>query len=228
MGDATIIGVNFQQNYLKDQKKSPEINKLEMERDSLNIKLRYIQNKTASTNEGITVLQANKSIGGTNGVVANDLIAIVDYYVKKINALKDDLIDLNLKELKVQDQINKINQQLAVINNKQNQPEGNIVVTVDAKTKSVATFDFSYMIASNVSWTPIYDVRVKNINTPIEFILKAKVYQSTGEDWNDVNLSLNTGNPTDGAQKPVIYPWYINLQQYNNKVKSINRMDDEP
>ena len=120
MGDATIIGVNFQQNYLKDQKKSPEINKLEMERDSLNIKLRYIQNKTASTNEGITVLQANKSIGGTNGVVANDLIAIVDYYVKKINALKDDLIDLNLKELKVQDQINKINQQLAVINNKQN------------------------------------------------------------------------------------------------------------
>jgi uncharacterized protein (TIGR02231 family) len=228
MGDATIIGVNFQQNYLKDQKKSPEINKLEMERDSLNIKLRYIQNKTASTNEGITVLQANKSIGGTNGVVANDLIAIVDYYVKKINALKDDLIDLNLKELKVQDQINKINQQLAVINNKQNQPEGNIVVTVDAKTKSVATFDFSYMIASNVSWTPIYDVRVKNINTPIEFILKAKVYQSTGEDWNDVNLSLNTGNPTDGAQKPVLYPWYLNFQQYNYKVKSQTREDAAP
>jgi hypothetical protein len=66
MGDATIIGVNFQQNYLKDQKKSPEINKLETERDSFNIKLRYIQNKIASTNEGIAVLQANKSIGGNN------------------------------------------------------------------------------------------------------------------------------------------------------------------
>lgn len=229
MGDATIIGVNFQQNYLKDQKKSPEINKLETERDSFNIKLRYIQNKIASTNEGIAVLQANKSIGGNNnGVVANDLIAIVDYYVKKINALKDDLIELGLKEQKTQEQINKINQQLNVLNNKQNQPEGNIVVTVDAKTKSVATFDFSYLINSNVSWTPIYDVRVKSINNPIEFILKAKVYQSTGEDWTNANLTLNTGNPTDGAQKPVLYPWYLNFQQYNYKLKSLDRMEAAP
>jgi uncharacterized protein (TIGR02231 family) len=229
MGDATIIGVNFQQNYLKDQKKSPEINKLETERDSFNIKLRYIQNKIASTNEGIAVLQANKSIGGNNnGVVANDLIAIVDYYVKKINVLKDDLIELGLKEQKTQEQINKINQQLNVLNNKQNQPEGNIVVTVDAKTKSVATFDFSYLINSNVSWTPIYDVRVKNIINPIEFILKAKVYQSTGEDWTNANLTLNTGNPTDGAQKPILYPWYLNFQQYNYKLKSMDRMESAP
>jgi uncharacterized protein (TIGR02231 family) len=229
MGDATIIGVNFQQNYLKDQKKSPEINKLETERDSFNIKLRYIQNKIAATNEGIAVLQANKSIGGNNnGVVANDLIAIVDYYVKKINALKDDLIELGLKEHKTQEQINKINQQLNVLNNRQNQPEGNIVVTVDAKTKSPATFDFSYLINSNVSWTPNYDVRVKNINTPIEFVLKAKVYQSTGEDWTNANLTLNTGNPTDGAQKPILYPWYLNFQVYDYKVKSMQRMDAAP
>lgn len=229
MGDATIIGVNFQQNYLKDQKKSPEINKLETERDSFNIKLRYIQNKIASTNEGIAVLQANKSIGGNNnGVVANDLIAIVDYYVKKINALKDDLIELGLKEQKTQEQINKINQQLSVLNNKQNQPEGNIVVTVDAKTKSSATFDFSYLINSNVSWTPIYDVRVKNINNPIEFILKAKVYQSTGEDWTNTNLTLNTGNPTDGAQKPILYPWYLNFQIYKLDGKTNKRMEAAP
>ena len=229
MGDATIIGVNFQQNYLKDQKKSPEINKLETERDSFNIKLRYIQNKIAATNEGIAVLQANKSIGGNNnGVVANDLIAIVDYYVKKINALKDDLIELGMKEQKTQELINKINQQLNVLNNRQNQPEGNIVVTVDAKTKSPATFDFSYLINSNVSWTPNYDVRVKNINTPIEFVLKAKVYQSTGEDWTNANLTLNTGNPTDGAQKPILYPWYLNFQVYDYKVKSMQRMDAAP
>ncbi|MFM7016906.1 MAG: DUF4139 domain-containing protein [Bacteroidota bacterium] len=219
-GDATIMGVKFQQNYLKDQKKSPEISKLETERDSINIKLRYIQNKIAATNEGIAVLQANKSIGGNNnGVVANDLIAIVDYYVKKINTLKDDLIDLALKEQKTQEQINKINQQLSVLNNKQNQPEGNIIVTVDAKSKSPATFDFSYLINTNVSWTPMYDVRVKNINSPIEFILKAKVFQSTGEDWNDVSLTLNTGNPTDGAEKPSLYPWYLYFQQLYEKDK---------
>lgn len=101
-------------------------------------------------------------------------------------------------------------------------------MTVDAKTKSPATFDFSYMINSNVSWTPIYDVRVKNINNPIEFILKAKVYQSTGEDWTSANLTLNTGNPTDGAQKPILYPWYLNFQIYNYDGKTNKRMEAAP
>ena len=227
-GDATIIGVRYQQNYLKDLKKSPEVNKLEAERDSLGIKLKLIQNKINATNEGIAVLQANKSIGGNNnGVVANDLIAIVDYYVKKINSLKDDLIDLGIKEQKMQEQINKINQQLTTLNNKQNQPEGNIIVTVDAKSNSVANFIFSYLIGSNVSWTPIYDVRVKNINSPIEFTLKAKVYQSTGEDWNNSLLTLNTGNPTAGGEKPILYPWYLDFQYYY-KTKTTESMNASP
>jgi uncharacterized protein (TIGR02231 family) len=63
----------------------------------------------------------------------------------------------------------------------------------------------------------------------MEFILKAKVYQSTGEDWTDVKLSLNTSNPTDRVQKPNLTPWYLNFQQeadlYSNMRGS--RVDQE-
>lgn len=47
----------------------------------------------------------------------------------------------------------------------------------------------------------------------MEFILEAKVYLSTGEDWTDVKLLLNTSNPTDRVQKPNLTPWYLNFQQ---------------
>ena len=88
-GEATIVGVNFQQNYLKIQKTSLEITKLEGEKDSLTIKLRYIQNKIMAFNEGLAVLQANRSIGGANnGIDATKLTALVDYQIKKINSLK--------------------------------------------------------------------------------------------------------------------------------------------
>jgi len=213
-GEASIVGVNFQQNYLKIQKTSSEITKLEGEKDSLTIKLRYIQNKIMACNEGLAVLQANRSIGGANnGIDAAKLTALVEYQIKKINSLKDEIIDLGIKDQGLQNQITKINQQLSVLNSKQNQSEGNIIVTVNSSSKSLASFEFSYLINSNVRWIPVYDIRVKNTSSPMEFILKAKVYQSTGEDWTDVKLSLNTSNPTDRVQKPNLTPWYLNFQQ---------------
>ena len=213
-GEASIVGVNFQQNYLKIQKTSSEITKLEDEKDSLTIKLRYIQNKIMACNEGLAVLQANRSIGGANnGIDAAKLTALVEYQIKKINSLKDEIIDLGIKDQGLQNQITKINQQLSVLNSKQNQSEGNIIVTVNSSTKSLASFEFSYLINSNVRWIPVYDIRVKNTSSPMEFILKAKVYQSTGEDWTDVKLSLNSSNPTDRVQKPNLIPWYLNFQQ---------------
>jgi len=222
-GEASIVGVNFQQNYLKIQKTSSEITKLEGEKDSLTIKLRYIQNKIMACNEGLAVLQANRSIGGANnGIDAAKLTALVEYQIKKINSLKDEIIDLGIKDQGLQNQITKINQQLSVLNSKQNQSEGNIIVTVNSSSKSLASFEFSYLINSNVRWTPVYDIRVKNTSSPMEFILKAKVYQSTGEDWTDVKLSLNTSNPTDRVQKPNLTPWYLNFQQrddYSYKTK---------
>jgi len=229
-GEASIVGVNFQQNYLKIQKTSSEITKIEGEKDSLTIKLRYIQNKIMACNEGLAVLQANRSIGGANnGIEATKLTALVEYQIKKINSLKDEIIDLGIKDQGLQNQITKINQQLSVLNSKQNQSEGNIIVTVNSSTKSLASFEFSYLINSNVRWIPVYDIRVKNTSSPMEFILKAKVYQSTGEDWTDVKLSLNTSNPTDRVQKPNLTPWYLNFQQeadlYSNMRGS--RVDQE-
>jgi uncharacterized protein (TIGR02231 family) len=229
-GEASIVGVNFQQNYLKIQKTSSEITKLEGEKDSLTIKLRYIQNKIMACNEGLAVLQANRSIGGANnGIDAAKLTALVEYQIKKINSLKDEIIDLGIKDQGLQNQITKINQQLSVLNSKQNQSEGNIIVTVNSSSKSLASFEFSYLINSNVRWTPVYDIRVKNTSSPMEFILKAKVYQSTGEDWTDVKLSLNTSNPTDRVQKPNLTPWYLNFQQEADLYYNMrgSRSDDE-
>ena len=44
-GDATIIAVSFQQNYLTEQKKSKEVINLEDDLDSLNNRLQQIKNR---------------------------------------------------------------------------------------------------------------------------------------------------------------------------------------
>ncbi len=214
LGDATILSVNYQQNYLTANRKTKEQQSLEEQRDSVQYKLSQVNNKIAVLNETVTVLQANKSIGGNNnGVMADELEPVVEYFTKKMMALKDDILDNSLRQKKLQEQISKIDNQLNEINNRNNQPEGNIIVTVDGKSKTQATFEFSYLIESNVNWQPFYDLRVKDVKSPVEIVFKAKVNQTTGEDWKNVALTLNTGNPSQSGDKPILYPWVVGFLQ---------------
>ena len=213
-GDATILSVNFMSDYLKETKKSKEITDLEELQDSLMNKLKYIQNRNYALNETMSLLMANKSVGGNNnGVLADELELVVEYFNKKMILLKDESLENQNKEKKVQEQLNKVNNQLSVLKTKNNLPEGNIVVRVDAKQKTPISFEFSYVIGSNVSWVPFYDLRSKNVNSPMEVVYKAKINQSTNEDWNNVKLKLSTGNPAEGGTKPEQSPWYLYFYQ---------------
>ncbi|CAN5609323.1 mucoidy inhibitor MuiA [soil metagenome] len=213
-GDATILSVSYKQDYLKEKKKSKEVNDLQDLLDSLNIRFQQIQNKKQVITETQSLLLANKSIGGANnGVISDELELMVEYYLKKMSELKQEFLETTLKEKKLNDQIEKIRQQLNVLNAKQNLPTGDIVVNLDAKTKSAINFEFSYVIGSYATWYAFYDLRAKDVNSPIELVYKAKVNQNTGEDWSNVKLSLSTGNPGEGGNQPQINPWYINFLQ---------------
>jgi uncharacterized protein (TIGR02231 family) len=71
---------------------------------------------------------------------------------------------------------------------------------------------------SNAGWVPVYDLRAEDVNSPIAFSYRAKVFQSTGTDWKNVNLTISTGNPTVGGQIPVLYPWFLYQAQVYQEV----------
>jgi len=224
-GDATILSVSFQQNYLTEMKKSKEVTSYEDDLDSLNIRLQQVKNKIIVLNEAQNLLLANKSIGGANnGVLVDELEPVVDYFVKKMNDLKDEQLTAAGKEKKLNELIKKLQQQLNTIRSKQQQSTGNIVVKLNANSKTNTNFEFSYVIGTNVSWYPFYDVKVKDINSPAELVYKAKVNQSTGEDWNQVKIGLSTGNPSIGNDRPILNPWYLNFYEAQlYEMQGVNR-----
>ena len=71
-----------------------------------------------------------------------------------------------------------------------------------------SNFTITYLVKQS-GWFPTYDIRVKDISSPINLQYKANVFQSSGEDWKDVKLFLSTGNPNENGTKPVISPWYL-------------------
>ncbi len=72
---------------------------------------------------------------------------------------------------------------------------------VSVETRGQATLDLEYLV-SNTGWQPAYDLRAQKTLDKVELAYRAKVWQRTGEDWNDVALALSSARPQIGAQGP--------------------------
>ncbi|QHI69352.1 mucoidy inhibitor MuiA family protein [Tichowtungia aerotolerans] len=74
------------------------------------------------------------------------------------------------------------------------------------------TVELTYMV-SGPTWAPGYDVRVDTKAQKMAVSYYGNIRQSTGEDWNNVQLSLSTANPGLGGQHPELKPWRIDEQR---------------
>ncbi|GLB45330.1 putative mucoidy inhibitor A [Lyophyllum shimeji] len=62
-------------------------------------------------------------------------------------------------------------------------------------------------------WNAKYDIRVdmQAKEEQVTLIYKAAISQSTGEDWKDVRLTLETATPTFGVNVPTLDPWPLSI-----------------
>jgi uncharacterized protein (TIGR02231 family) len=74
-------------------------------------------------------------------------------------------------------------------------------VRVSVEARGQAALDLEYLV-SNTGWQPAYDLRAQKTLDKVELAYRAQVWQRTGEDWNEVALSLSSARPQIGAQGP--------------------------
>lgn len=184
------------------------LKQLEDEREILNIKLTAI-------NEEIALLQGNRidTIIKPNG-------SLVDAK-KAINFVKDNLVNALTDQLAVKSKLNTLNSQIAQYQSQINQQDGGdnkpqkaIKVKIYTQESTSLPISLSY-VTPEAGWTPVYDVRVSNISSPLDLTYKANVYQSSGLNWNNIDFTLSTANPSEGITAPLQKPWNIYLNESN-------------
>lgn len=222
-GDFTILSVTHQLDYFNTQIKSKEVTTLEDSLESYTAQVLYLQSMLENYVTEKNMIIANQSIGGTsNGVKIEDIKAAAEFFRTRLADITSKYLSTNAKIKKLQEKITTVTNELTQLNAKKNIPTGEILVTVVAKTKCTANFIFSYT-ATNAGWVPSYDLRASDASSPIALTYKASVYQTTGEDWKNVNLTLSTGNPTLSGTKPTLYPWYLYIYNYSYDYRSSNK-----
>ncbi|PTX06117.1 hypothetical protein DBL07_08330 [Achromobacter mucicolens] len=68
----------------------------------------------------------------------------------------------------------------------------------------------SYAVAG-ARWTPAYDARLRPADRQVDLGYFGVIRQNTGEDWNNVKLTLSTARPSLGGAAPTLRPWIIDV-----------------
>jgi uncharacterized protein (TIGR02231 family) len=64
-------------------------------------------------------------------------------------------------------------------------------------------------VTGQATWEPSYDVRLASDGKSAQMTFRAMVAQQTGEEWNNVSLSLSTARPSVSGTPPELYPWRV-------------------
>ncbi len=81
-----------------------------------------------------------------------------------------------------------------------------------AKEAGAAPVAINYVVA-HAGWTPTYDIMADDVKSPVKLYYKANIHQNCGVNWNNVRLTLSTGNPDEGVQAPTLNPWYLSFNE---------------
>ncbi|MBL4657827.1 MAG: DUF4139 domain-containing protein, partial [Flavobacteriales bacterium] len=219
-GNFIILSVNHKLNYLNQNEKPKDITRLEDSIKVLNTRAKILGGMVGVYNNEESMILANKAIGNKEvGVDALDLAEVANLFRKRLMEISEKRIAVQEEAAEVRLEINKLNKQLATRNGKRKRATGEITVVVSAKERTPAKFNISYFV-NGAGWTPSYDIRSEGVSKPITMDYKAKVFQTSGIDWNNIKLTLSTLNPKRSGTQPTLRPWTLQYRTYAPSYRS--------
>jgi Domain of unknown function (DUF4139)/N-terminal domain of unknown function (DUF4140) len=210
-GEFIILSVKHELDFLNEQAKQKHVDDLRTQQKAIRDKI-SLQNSLFSVyKEEENMLVKNQVVSGQNTTL--DIVKLkqaLDFQTERLTELKKKQLDINAQLVSLNEELEKYNKQIADINQGQTTATNDILVTVSSKTSFQSEFRLSYVV-HNAGWYPTYDIRAKDVNSPISISYKANVSQKCGEDWRNIKLTLSTGNPSVSGSEPELNPYYLNF-----------------
>ncbi|MBL7944623.1 MAG: mucoidy inhibitor MuiA family protein, partial [Flavobacteriales bacterium] len=223
-GGYNILSVNHRINYLTESPKKKEIEELQERIKKLEKDYAFEKAMQDVWVNEEQLLNKNSSIGGQqNGLTAAQLTAVNDYVRERLKITKTNWLGQQEKLNSLHLEAEKLRQQLSTLQSQAPRPTSEVVVEITSSVEVSASFAITYYVGG-AGWVPAYDLRAKGVGQPIDLLMKAQVTNNTGEDWNKVELSLSSGNPTLGGVMPNLNPWTL----YTHRPMQLESISSRP
>ena len=206
-----ILSVSLDEKHPKINENSSEINALDQQLLQLQNKLNTTIIQLKAVNEQIELLKGNRLEKLTK--IDNDDLAQLK---KVMDFIKTNLVVALDEQYQLQQEIEQLTFQVTECQtkiDKQKQAQealvSAVVVKVHAQNDITLPVTLSY-ITNKAGWKPVYDIQVKDIDSPLQLTYKADIYQNSGIDWQDINFSLSTSQPRESLKASELWSWHIN------------------
>ncbi|NHA04686.1 mucoidy inhibitor MuiA family protein [Mucilaginibacter sp. HC2] len=213
-GEFTILSVKQELDFLNEESKQKQLVDLQAQQKMIRDKISLQNNMLSIYQEEATMLGKNQVVTGVNASL--DVLKLkqaLDFQTARLTEIKRKQQTVNDQVDALNTELQKYDRQIADITKGSSKATSNVLVTVSSKSALQSTFTLNYVV-QNASWYPTYDIRAKNVNSPISITYKANVSQQSGEDWRNIKITLSTGNPSISGNKPELTPNYLNLGMY--------------
>lgn len=140
----------------------------------------------------------------------SELESMLKFYDSNLSDNFAQLVDCDNKLRDLQEKLNALQAEQAKIGiNQGTKMRNDIIVDVETAKATSADFFISYLIPGSAYWHPVYDARADINNKKTEVVCYGLIAQHTGEDWNDVELSLTTSKPTTSGRMPEPETYFV-------------------
>lgn len=220
-GKLTILSVRVQRDFLKEQEVREEIKALKNKSDQLNEKITLTTKMLEVFKQEESMIIKNQQISGSTVTLKpEELRLALDFQRSRLAEVLKQQLSLQKEIDEMQKENTKLLNQLTEMNRKFDLSTNEIVVLADVKENATVPFEITYLV-QKAGWYPTYNIRVKDVVSNLQLEMNANVYQTSGENWNNIKLVLSTGNPNENNSKPIMSPWFISYYdaQMSNTMK---------
>lgn len=206
-----LISITTELDFKTAEMQNLRIVKLKDSLETLNDLVQLNKDELSASQTQLNFLNANQNIKGSNATVTvAQLKETIEYYKVKTLEVNKNISQLNKEKAELNKQLSQINVRLSELNFNENQRSNQIIILVDVKTPSVSTCKLTYLVG-NCGWAAAYDLSAKDLTEKVNLKYKAKLFNNTGNDWDEVDLKLSTADPRLSATQPILGPWYVTV-----------------
>lgn len=212
---------------VKYQIKTPNFNKKDKSIIGLEDKIRLLEQKMKEMSNQIRVFDLEEKLLLDNSYInISDSVSSIksikdaaEFYRIRLNEIMQKKLNISLSLSDLNDEKQELYKQLNEIVSKSRKIYGEIFIALDCENDINDKLKAQYYISS-AAWIPSYDFRVDDVSKPLVIVYNADVYQTSGESWENVNITLSTNNPSLSGDKPELTPWQVGTNPYQNNANS--------
>ena len=217
-GEGEIVSVQYRETPVRESRQI-EVHELELHLEELKRKRLVITDESERCKKQIRFLDSAVAFSETEipkriktrFPKAEDMETMLEFLDRSYQKLDERSQDLTRRIEELDKDIVVVEEKLKQTQRPHKKLQKGIEVVFKSDSDQQVDVEASY-VALNASWEPVYKVDVPTDLSGVTLTMFAQIYQKTGENWDNLELTVSNAVPLKGALLPELESWRLFLE----------------